>query len=85
MTTAIEKYSPIEAALTELDSKYRGIVFDVATIKGMREAEEAKQREIQRLANELNDGRKMLQTFVDRFGKREEFLGIAALIKEFLQ
>ena len=41
MTTAIEKYSPIEAALTELDSKYRGIVFDVATIKGMREAQEA--------------------------------------------
>ena len=55
-----------------------------AKARAEREAEEAKQREIQRLANELNDGNKMLQTFVDRFGARQEFLGIATLIKAFL-
>lgn len=39
MTTAIKKYEPTEAALTDLESRYKGIVFDVTTPKGMQEAQ----------------------------------------------
>ncbi|HEX5129482.1 MAG TPA: hypothetical protein VFV90_07045, partial [Usitatibacter sp.] len=36
-TTAITEYSPIEAALADIE-KYRGVIFDLSTAKGMKEA-----------------------------------------------
>lgn len=41
MTTAIEKYSPTEAALVDLEARYKGIVFIVTTPKGMQDANAA--------------------------------------------
>lgn len=41
MTTTIAKYSPMEAAIADLTSRYKGIVFDVKTPKGMAEAKAA--------------------------------------------
>lgn len=58
-------------------------------LRDIRIAEEkelrAKQREEERLKNELLDGREMLETFIARFGQREEFKGVAAFIKGFLE
>lgn len=56
-----------------------------AIAKAEREAEEAKQREVARLANELNDGYEMLATFVRRFGKRDEFKAVAQAIGPYLK
>lgn len=50
-----------------------------------REAEEAKQREILRQKNELLDGTQMLETFVNRFGKRKEFSSVVKSIQDFLK
>lgn len=55
-----------------------------AKARAEREAEEAKKREIERQANELKDGRELLNTFVTRFGKRKEFAPVAAAISAFL-
>jgi len=38
MTTQIAEYSPTEAALADLRSRYSAVVFDTATTKGMQEA-----------------------------------------------
>jgi len=48
-----------------------------------REAEEARQREIQRKANELLDAKAMLQTFVERYGKIEEFAAVVKAITAY--
>ena len=50
-----------------------------------REAEEAKQREFMRKEAELMDGMSMLKTFVERFGKREEFAFVTDAIKKYLR
>lgn len=50
-----------------------------------REVEEAKKREAMRLQNELLDGRQMLEAFVTRFGHRDEFESITAIIGAFLE
>lgn len=42
MTTAIQEYSKTDAALADLASRYKGVVFDVATTKGMQEARTAR-------------------------------------------
>lgn len=68
MTTAIEKYKPTEAALADLESRYKGIVFDVTLPKGMQEA----------LA--INDARGALRTFRSTYGYCEEFYGIIKAI-----
>ena len=40
--TTITEYSPLETALLELESKYKGVIFDVSTPKGLKEAKEAR-------------------------------------------
>jgi phage-related minor tail protein len=42
MATSIVEYSEIEMVLSDLTSRYKGIIYDVATIKGMNEAKAAK-------------------------------------------
>lgn len=42
MTTAIQEYSKTDAALAELASRYKGVVFDVTTTAGMQEARTAR-------------------------------------------
>lgn len=42
MTTAITEYSATEAALTELAARFKGVVFDVTTTKGMDEAKKGR-------------------------------------------
>lgn len=56
-----------------------------ARAKAIRDAEEAKERERQRQAAELLDGRALLETFCKRFGHRQEFSGVAASIRKFLE
>lgn len=55
-----------------------------AEAKAIRDAEEAKAREQQRQANELLDGRQLLETFRDRFGHRPEFSGVVSAISAYL-
>jgi hypothetical protein len=55
-----------------------------AAARKEREADEAKQREAQQQATELMDGRAMLTTFCERYGKREEFTNIAEIIRGYL-
>lgn len=50
----------------------------------MREEVEAKQREIAAAQAELMDGHQLLETFVQRFGKRKEFMPVVSAIKAFL-
>lgn len=38
MTNTIKEYSPTESALTELSEKYKGVIYEVRTTKGMKEA-----------------------------------------------
>lgn len=42
MTTAIQEYSKTDAALAELGNRYKGMVYDVATTKGMQDAKVAR-------------------------------------------
>ncbi len=45
MNTEIAAYTPTKAALADLASRYKGLVFEVTTPKGMVEAAERKERE----------------------------------------
>ena len=56
-----------------------------AKAKAIRNIEEAKQREIQRKANELLDGKAMLQTFKARFGTGAEFSKVVDAINTYLE
>lgn len=56
-----------------------------ARLKAQRDELEAKQREIQRQADELLSGAEMLRTFIDRFGRRKEFEQVVAAIRVYLQ
>jgi single-stranded DNA-specific DHH superfamily exonuclease len=49
-----------------------------------QEAREAAERECRRLEQERSDGRAMLADFVDKYGKVDEFKGIAGQISAFL-
>ena len=55
-----------------------------AKAKRVRDAAEAREREVQRQRQELLDGKGLLKQFVTRFGKRAEFVKIAAMIEKFL-
>lgn len=50
-----------------------------------REEAEAKEREERRLAQELMDGRQLLEDFVARYGKRKEFAAIAKQVSSWLE
>lgn len=72
----------LKAERDKLDSERRSVEEQK---RKEREAEEAKQRAILREKNELLDGKQMLETFVNRFGKRTEFLSVVNAIKEYLK
>lgn len=50
-----------------------------------REAEEARQREARRIDNQKLDGRAMLASFREQFGKVEEFAPVVAAIDKYLK
>lgn len=56
-----------------------------AKARAKREAEEAEKRNILRQQAELQDGMEMLQTFVARFGSREEFAYVVDAINTYLR
>ena len=64
----------IEAERREAEAKARAV----------REAEETREREQRRQEAELLDGMQMLETFVERYGKREEFKTVAKEISGWL-
>lgn len=53
--------------------------------KALRDEQEAKEREARRIENERLDGRTMLITFRDQFGKIEEFAPVVAAINKYLK
>src|SRR3954471_6169440 len=55
-----------------------------AEARARQEAREAAARECQRLEQERSDGRALLASFVDKYGKVDEFKGIAGQISAFL-
>jgi len=56
----------------------------LARLRAEQEAREAAERECRRLAQERLDGRALLVTFVDNYGKVDENRGIAGQITAFL-
>jgi len=56
----------------------------LARQRAEQEAREAAERECRRLAQERSDGRALLGDFVAKYGKVEEFKGIAGQISAFL-
>jgi len=60
------------------------IEFTEAQRRAEQEAREAAERECRRLAQERLDGRALLVSFVDNYGKVEENKGIAGQITTFL-
>ena len=58
--TEIQEYSAVEAALTDLAARYKGIVFDVTTIDGMKSAKLAK-KELAGYRISLENMRKVLK------------------------
>ena len=64
----IIEYKPTAAALAELEAKYRGIVFDVATAKGLTEAKAAR-AEIRGYRVDLEKMRKELKADVLEKGR----------------
>jgi colicin import membrane protein len=56
----------------------------LARQRAQQEAREAAARECRRLEQERNDGRALLADFVAKYGKVEEFKGIAGQISAFL-
>ncbi len=60
MTTEIVEYSKTEAALADLSQKYKGVVFDVTTVEGMRTARLGR-AEIRKYRTSLEDLRKAIK------------------------
>ena len=71
----------LKAERDKLEEAYRAVE---EKARKEREAEEAKQREILRQKSELLDGRQMLETFVKRFGKRNEFSTVVKSIQVYI-
>lgn len=68
MTTAIQEYTATEAALAELAGRFKGVVFDVTTTKGMADAR-AGRMELRTLRTSLEDKRKEIKAPVLERGK----------------
>lgn len=60
MSTAIQEYSATDAALTKLNELYRGVVYDVTTSKGMKDAKCAR-AELRTWRTDLEKERKRLK------------------------
>jgi flagellar biosynthesis GTPase FlhF len=71
-------------AQEERDRQARAEAEALARQRAEQEAREAAARECRRLEQERSDGRALLASFVDKYGKVEEFKGIAGQITAFL-
>jgi len=71
-------------AQQERERKERAEAEARARQRAEQEAREAAARECQRLEQERNEGRALLASFVAKYGKVEEFKGIAGQISAFL-
>jgi colicin import membrane protein len=75
----------IEAERREVEARERKAREEAeAKARAEREAKEAQEREERRKQVELMDGMQMLETFVERFGKREEFKAVVKGIAGWL-
>jgi hypothetical protein len=72
------------AAAAERERRERAEAEARARQRAEQEAREAAARECRRVEQERSDGRALLTTFVDKYGKVEEFKGIAGQISAFL-
>ena len=71
--------------LREQEQRQRAEQAEEERQRKARAEEDARKREIERLANELTDGYEMLATFVRRFGHREEFRAVTKAIGPYLR
>lgn len=78
----IEREQAEARAKADADRKKREAEEEVHRIE--REKIEAERRELERQRQELMDGRALLSTFIDKYGRRKEFATIARAIREFL-
>jgi hypothetical protein len=60
MTTAIQEYSATESALSDLANRYKGVVFEVTTTKGMLDARKGR-AELRTLRISLEEKRKEIK------------------------
>ncbi len=74
-----------EAAHAKAEADRKDREHEEALQRAEREKIEAERREVERLKQELLDGRELLASFVQRFGRRKEFAPIAAPIRQFLE
>lgn len=75
----------IEAERREVEARERKAREEAeAKARAEREAKEAQEREERRQQAELMDGMQMLETFVERYGTREEFKAVAKGISGWL-
>jgi hypothetical protein len=72
------------AAAAERARREKAEAEALARQRAEQEAREAAARECRRLEQERSDGRELLTTFVDKYGKVDEFKGIAGQISAFL-
>ena len=72
------------AAAAERARREKAEAEALARQRAEQEAREAAARECRRLEQERSDGRELLTSFVDKYGKVEEFKGIAGQISAFL-
>jgi hypothetical protein len=72
------------AAAAERERREKAEAEARARQRAEQEKREAAERECRRLEQERSDGRALLADFVAKYGKAEEFKGIAGQISEFL-
>lgn len=72
------------AAAAERARREKAEAEALARQRAEQEAREAAARECRRLEQERSDGRELLTSFVDKYGKVDEFKGIAGQISAFL-
>ena len=72
------------AAAAERARREKAEAEALARQRAEQEAREAAARECRRLEQERSEGRELLTSFVDKYGKVDEFKGIAAQISAFL-
>lgn len=69
VTNAVAEFDRVAAGLSELQSKYKGVIYDVTTIKGMAEAKEAR-RAVREPRIEVEKIRKAAKAPILALGKK---------------
>lgn len=82
--SAVAKIRELLAATLARQAEEAKLMEERDRLEAERLAEETKRREILRREDELIDGKGMLEAFVHRFGKREEFYQIVKAIQDYL-